>query len=65
MLLIYGALGVVGNFIAGPSATKSPKTVVVILSAGVAITLALFPISATTLITAALLMAAWGLFYGG
>lgn len=62
MLLIYGALGVVGNFIAGPSAAKSPKAVVVSLSVGIAVTLALFPISATTLIAAALLMAAWGLF---
>ncbi|BBE48726.1 MFS transporter [Rhodococcus erythropolis] len=65
MLLIYGAFGVVGNFIAGPSAAKSPKAVVVSLSVGIAVTLALFPISATTLIAAALLMAAWGLFYGG
>ncbi|MDI9902669.1 MFS transporter [Rhodococcus sp. IEGM 1409] len=65
MLLIYGALGVVGNFIAGPSAAKSPKMVVVILSVGIAATLALFPISADALIAAALLMAAWGLFYGG
>ncbi|GAA3155494.1 hypothetical protein GCM10020255_036310 [Rhodococcus baikonurensis] len=65
MLLIYGALGVVGNFIAGPFAAKSSKTVVVVLSVGIALTLALFPIWAATLIAGALLMAAWGFFYGG
>lgn len=65
MLLIYGALGVVGNFIAGPFAAKSSKTVVVVLSVGIALTLALFPIWAATLIAGALLMAVWGFFYGG
>lgn len=65
MLLIYGVLGVVGNFVAGPSAAKSPKTVVVILSVGIAATLALFPVSAATFVAAGLLMASWGLFYGG
>lgn len=65
MLLIYGILGIVGNFIAGRTAAKTPKTVVTILSLGIAATLALFPSLATTTIAAALLMAAWGLFYGG
>lgn len=65
MLLIYGILGIIGNFIAGPTASKTPKAVVTILSLGIAATLALFPSLATTTIAAAVLMAAWGLFYGG
>ncbi|SEF12422.1 Predicted arabinose efflux permease, MFS family [Arthrobacter alpinus] len=65
MLLIYGILGIIGNFIAGPTAAKTPKAVVTILSLGIAATLALFPSLATSTIAAALLMAAWGLFYGG
>jgi len=65
MLLVYGILGIVGNFISGPTAAKSPKSVVANLSLGIAVTLLLFPSLATTAIAAALLMAAWGLFYGG
>lgn len=65
MLLVYGILGIVGNFIAGPTAAKSPKFVVAILSLGIAVTLILFPSLATTAIAAAILMAVWGLFYGG
>ncbi|WP_199182555.1 MFS transporter [Cryobacterium sp. N19] len=65
MLLIYGVLGIIGNFISGPTAAKTPKTVVTILTLGIAAALALFPSLATTTIAAALLSAAWGLFYGG
>ena len=65
MLLIYGILGIIGNFIAGPTAARNPKAVVTILSLGIAATLALFPSLATSTFAAALLMAVWGLFYGG
>lgn len=65
MLLIYGIVGIVGTFISGPSAARSPKITVVILSLGVTVTLLLLPALADTAITAAVFMAAWGLFYGG
>ncbi|BCN84023.1 MFS transporter [Prescottella equi] len=65
LLLIYGILGVVGNFTAGPIAEKAPSKVAAVISLGIAATLAAFPVVATTATAAALLMAAWGLFYGG
>lgn len=65
MLLIYGTLGIVGNFASGPIADRKPKVVVIVLTLGIAGTLALVPSFATTALAAAVLVGAWGLFYGG
>ncbi|MBF4551119.1 MFS transporter [Pseudoclavibacter sp. VKM Ac-2888] len=65
LLVIYGALGIVGNFVAGPPAAKVPRVVIVSLSLGLVCVLALFPSLATATVAAAVLMAAWGFFYGG
>ncbi|WP_275006020.1 MFS transporter [Promicromonospora iranensis] len=65
ILLLYGVLGIVGNFVAGLTATHAPTVVVGILSLGIAAALALMPSVATTAAAAAVLMAVWGLLYGG
>lgn len=65
ILLVYGILGIAGNYASGPVAAIHPRIVVVILSLGIVGTLALFPVIATAAVTAGLVMAAWGLFYGG
>lgn len=65
MLLLYGVLGVLGNFVAGLTAARSPRTVVGILALGIAATLALMPSVATTAAAAAVAMAVWGFLYGG
>ncbi|WP_129785650.1 MFS transporter [Promicromonospora panici] len=65
MLLLYGVLGVLGNFVAGLTAARSPMTVVGALSLGIAATLALMPSLATAAAAAAVAMAVWGFLYGG
>lgn len=65
MLLVYGVLGIVGNVVSGPTAARSPRPVVAVLSLGIAVTLLLSPSLATTATTAAVLMAVWGMSYGG
>lgn len=63
--LSFGVLGVVGNFLAGPSAARSPKRILIVLCGGILAILALFPLLSTSALTAMTFMGAWGLFYGG
>ncbi|WP_197072094.1 MFS transporter [Microbacterium oxydans] len=65
MLLIYGDLGILGNFVAGPISSRNSKVVAIGLSLGIAGVLALFPSVAITPVAAAISMAMWGFVYGG
>lgn len=65
LLLIYGAAGVAGTFAAGASATRSPRAtliaIAVVLGTAVA---ALVPLGGSVA-AAAVLLAVWGVAYGG
>ncbi|MFF0774777.1 MFS transporter [Nonomuraea wenchangensis] len=60
-LLLYGAAGVAGNFAAGALAARSPRAVLVVLAALIALATAALALAAPPL--AALVV--WGLGYGG
>ncbi len=60
-LLLYGAAGVAGNFVAGVRAARNPKPVLVILALLVALSAAALPLVGLPLIVLVL----WGLGYGG
>lgn len=65
MLLVYGVLGVVGTFVVGPAAVRAPRAVVVVLSAGIAVTLLTVATVVSSVLLAGVLVAVWGLLYGG
>ncbi|ACZ83873.1 major facilitator transporter [Streptosporangium roseum DSM 43021] len=60
-LLLYGAAGVAGNFVAGAWAARNPKPVLVTLAVLMALSMAALPLIGLPLI----LLVVWGLGYGG
>ncbi|WP_093891930.1 MFS transporter [Streptosporangium canum] len=60
-LLLYGAAGVAGNFVAGAWAAKNPKPVLVTLAVLMALATAALPLIDLPLI----MLVVWGLGYGG
>ncbi|MFC7307062.1 MFS transporter [Streptomyces monticola] len=65
LLLVYGIAGVVGNFISGAGAGRSPRRTLMVISAVLAATVLLLPAVGGSLPVAGVLMAVWGLSYGG
>ncbi|MFI0349320.1 MFS transporter [Actinomadura sp. 9N407] len=65
LLLLYGVAGVAGNFIAGAGAARSPRATLLVISAVLAGTVLLIPALGGTLLMAGVLLAVWGLAYGG
>lgn len=69
LLLVYGAAGVAGNFVAGAGSARSPRRTVLTIAAALAATVLLMvlllPVTGGSLIVAGVLMAVWGLTYGG
>ncbi|MET9434887.1 MFS transporter [Streptomyces sp. NPDC006551] len=65
LLLVYGVAGVLGNFAAGSSAGRSPRRTLVAISLVLAATIGLLPLLGGSVMTAAALLAVWGLSYGG
>ncbi len=65
LLLIYGLFGVLGNFVAGVGAARSPRRTLLVLGAMLAVTMALVPLLGVTALAAAVLLVFWGLAYGG
>ncbi|MFF2958449.1 MFS transporter [Streptomyces sp. NPDC057963] len=65
LLLVYGVAGVAGNFISGAGAARSPRRTLLVIGAVMAGTLALLPVVGGSLLVAGVLMAVWGLAYGG
>lgn len=65
MLLVFGVLGIVSNFIIGPRVGRRPTAVVVALALGLAVTFAGAPALVTTVLSAGAFMVLWGFFYGG
>ncbi|MER6174399.1 MFS transporter [Streptosporangium sp. NPDC001681] len=60
-LLLYGAAGVAGNFVAGAWAARNPKPVLVTLAVLMALSMAALPLIGLPLIV----LVVWGLGYGG
>ncbi|MFJ7068338.1 MFS transporter [Streptomyces sp. NPDC101115] len=65
LLLVYGVAGVLGNFAAGTGASRSPRGVLLVISLVLAATVGLMPLTGGSLISATVLLAVWGLAYGG
>ncbi|MFD6803273.1 MFS transporter [Streptomyces cyaneofuscatus] len=65
LLLVYGAAGVAGNFLAGAGAARSPRRTLLVISAVLAATVTALPWLGGSVALAAVLMAVWGLGYGG
>ncbi|MGW7227210.1 MFS transporter [Streptomyces cyaneofuscatus] len=65
LLLVYGAAGVAGNFLAGAGAARSPRRTLLVITAVLAATVTALPWLGGSVALAAVLMAVWGLSYGG
>ncbi|MFF5105177.1 MFS transporter [Streptomyces sp. NPDC000134] len=65
LLLVYGVAGVLGNFAAGAGAARSPRGALVVICLVLAATVWLMPLVGGSVSTAAVLLAVWGLAYGG
>ncbi|MEW2066818.1 MFS transporter [Streptomyces sp. NPDC007346] len=65
LLLVYGVAGVAGNFLAGAGAARSLRRTLVVITATLTATLAVLPLLGGSVAVAAVLMAVWGLTYGG
>ncbi|WP_344593208.1 MFS transporter [Actinomadura vinacea] len=65
LLLVYGLAGVAGNFAAGAGANRSPRRTLQLISLVLGLTVLVIPAAAGPLLAAAVLMAVWGLAYGG
>ncbi|GLY63384.1 MFS transporter [Amycolatopsis taiwanensis] len=65
LLLVYGVAGVVGNFVSGAGASRSPRATLLVICAVLAATVTLTPMLGGSVLTAAALLVVWGLSYGG
>ncbi|MGW2015644.1 MFS transporter [Streptomyces sp. NPDC001927] len=65
LLLGYGAAGVVGNFLTGPRAARSPLRTLAALGAGLTLALLALALVGGTPPAGAALLILWGLAYGG
>lgn len=64
LLLVYGAAGVMGNFFAGVAASKNIRTTFLVVALLLGLSMALFPLLATSLMGASILIAVWGFAFG-
>ncbi|MCB5909372.1 MFS transporter [Streptomyces pinistramenti] len=67
LLLVFGVAGLVGNFVAGAGAARSPRGALLVICAVLAGAVLLMPVSgrAWGVVGGAVALAAWGLAYGG
>ncbi|MET9950596.1 MFS transporter [Streptomyces sp. NPDC006339] len=65
LLLVYGVAGVLGNFAAGAGAARTPRGTLLLISLVLAATVCLMPLIGGSVVTATVLLAVWGLSYGG
>ncbi|WP_374231029.1 MFS transporter [Streptomyces sp. UNOC14_S4] len=65
LLLIYGVAGVVGNFLAGSRVGRTLKGTLLVISGVLAVSVLLVPKLGVTTIGALILLAVWGISYGG
>ncbi|MET9932078.1 MULTISPECIES: MFS transporter [unclassified Streptomyces] len=65
LLLVYGLAGVLGTFVSGAGAARSPRGTLLVIGPVLAGTVCLVPPAGGSVRTAAVLLAVWGLSYGG
>ncbi|MFE2976184.1 MFS transporter [Streptomyces sp. NPDC059258] len=65
LLLVYGIAGAAGNFLAGAGAARSPRRTLLVIGTVLALTVVALPWLGGSPVLAAVLMALWGLGYGG
>ncbi|MBM7058463.1 MFS transporter [Streptomyces durocortorensis] len=65
LLLVYGIAGVAGNFLAGAGAARSPRRTLLVIGTVLTLTVVALPWLGGSPALAAVLMALWGLGYGG
>ncbi|WP_228771839.1 MFS transporter [Actinokineospora iranica] len=63
-LLLYGAAGIVGNFVAGPRVGQSTRAAFMTVAAMLAAATLLLPLLGVTAVGAVALLIVWGLAYG-
>ncbi|ONI88683.1 MFS transporter [Actinosynnema sp. ALI-1.44] len=64
ILLVYGAAGIVGNFLAGTRVVRYPRATFGVSAALLGAATALLPVVGTTPVGAVALLVVWGLAYG-
>ncbi|SEG99224.1 Predicted arabinose efflux permease, MFS family [Nonomuraea solani] len=65
VLLVYGAAGIAGNFLAGRAVATSPRLAFLTCGGLIAAATLLLPLAGTTPAGAVVLLVVWGLAYGG
>ncbi|MET8505370.1 MFS transporter [Streptomyces sp. NPDC004787] len=65
LLLVYGVAGVLGNFASGAVASRTPRGALLAISLVLAATVCLMPLIGGSVVTATVLLAVWGVSYGG
>ncbi|MCX2181902.1 MFS transporter [Streptomyces sp. SKN60] len=65
LLLVYGVAGVLGNFASGALASRTPRGALLAISLVLAATVCLMPLIGGSVVTATVLLAVWGVSYGG
>jgi predicted MFS family arabinose efflux permease len=65
LLLVFGAAGIVGTFVAGAAAGRNVRATVAVVAALLTAVLALFPLLGATAVTGTALLVVWGLSFGG
>ncbi|TYK47331.1 MFS transporter [Actinomadura decatromicini] len=64
LLLVFGAAGIVGTFVAGAAAGRDVRATVAVVAALLTTVLALFPLLGGTAVTGTALLVLWGLSFG-
>lgn len=65
LLLLYGAFGLIGNFAAGAVAGSQPRQTVLLLAAGITVSLMILALFGANAWSAGLAIGLWGVAYGG
>ncbi|MFI0406350.1 MFS transporter [Actinomadura sp. 3N508] len=65
LLLVFGAAGIAGTFVAGAAAGKNVRVTITAVSVLLTAVLALFPLLGATAVTGVALLVLWGLAFGG
>ncbi len=65
LLLLYGVFGLIGNFVAGAAAGRRPRLTVLLLAAGITVSVLVLALFGTAAMAAGAAIAVWGLAYGG
>lgn len=65
LLFAYGCAGIMGNFLAGGTADKQIKRLLILITLGLMVSMLLFSLVSTNIWASLLIILLWGLAYGG